>query len=86
MRPGEGVYANEFSIKARRPTRSEEITTELIKECYEIIARVVAVHGDHYLPLFERFHQELNARAIKQELLDTAHKVSSSRSSSNIKI
>ncbi|MFD1258576.1 hypothetical protein ACFQ3S_17350 [Mucilaginibacter terrae] len=36
-----------------------QITLERIKAAYQASAKIVALYGDIYLPLFERMHQEL---------------------------
>jgi hypothetical protein len=42
--------------------KDDEITDEVIERCYRIAAKVVAVHGNNYLPIFERMKQEKENR------------------------
>lgn len=46
----------------------EPLSDDLLQLCCEIAARVVAEHGDAYLPIFERMHHEAQARLRKQDI------------------
>ncbi|WP_156088773.1 hypothetical protein [Mucilaginibacter pedocola] len=43
-----------------------------IKEVYLTAAKIVAIFGDVYLPIFERIHQELKLLEQKHELQSVA--------------
>lgn len=51
-----------------------------LQECYELMAYIVNKHGDDYLPLFERLHEEIEARKEKNNLLEIASKVAGNAS------
>ncbi|MEP1305097.1 MAG: hypothetical protein ABJK11_11150 [Balneola sp.] len=51
-----------------------------LQECYELMAYIVNKHGDDYLPLFERLHEEIEARKEKNGLLEIAIKVAENNS------
>lgn len=51
------------------------LTDEMMEEAYAIMAKVVRDHGDKYLPLFQRLHDERAARKAKQDLKNIALQV-----------
>ena len=52
-----------------------DITYERLKNCYVTVAKIVATHGDVYLPIFERLHTELEEFKNKQDMLERAFQV-----------
>jgi hypothetical protein len=50
-------------------------TLEELQHLREIAAKVVALHGDVYLPIFECVHRELEARKQQTDLKALALKV-----------
>jgi hypothetical protein len=51
-------------INNRRPNiqDSPHVTTEELQRAVKIAARIVAMYGDPYLPIFNRLHDELMKR------------------------
>ena len=41
---------------------SRRVSDEELKKAYEVAAKVVAIHGETYLPIFERLEREYEAR------------------------
>lgn len=48
------------------------VTDEELERAYRIIAKIVHDYGDKYLPIFQRIHEEVEARKAKQGLKDIA--------------
>ena len=46
----------------------ETLTSEKFNEAYLIIAGIVTEHGDKYLPVFKRMHEEKLKRQADDEL------------------
>lgn len=46
----------------RRQVLYNEINVQLLEEARDILARIVKIHGDNYLPAFIRIHNELSKR------------------------
>ena len=57
-----------------RPRRkiSKNLTFRELRDAYEHLAKIIAVYGDKYLPLFERLHSEITKLRSKNELLEVA--------------
>ena len=74
--PNRGVsLPTTFDNVATPKILEQDISDELVEECYRIIAGVIATHGENYLPIFERLHVELSERDKRRKLLDEAFKV-----------
>jgi len=43
-----------------------------LKEAYIRAAKILALHGETYLPIFQRLEQEFNKRKEEAEILDRA--------------
>ena len=65
-----------FTASSRKYFEEKDITDDMLIECYTVMAHIVKAHGDHYLPIFERLHSEIENRNAKRKLLDTALQVS----------
>ncbi len=48
------------------------VTDEMLERAYTIIAKIIRDHGDKYLPIFKRIHEEREARKANQDLKDIA--------------
>lgn len=46
----------------------EDITLELIEECYQFMALIVDKYGDTYLPIFIRLHKEIEKRKEQDQI------------------
>lgn len=54
---------------------SDDITLDLITEAYEVMARIVTQHGDRYLPIFQRLHNEIEEYRSHDSLLKLAKNI-----------
>lgn len=61
-----------------------EITDALLEEAYVTMALIVKQHGEHYLPIFERLHNEITERQKKSDLLSVALSVADQDTSKQI--
>ncbi len=50
----------------------KKVRFEELKKAYKISAMLVTLHGDIYLPIFERLEKEYNDRLKKKEALHRA--------------
>lgn len=55
--------------------RMTELTNDDIQEAYKKMAIIVSLHGEKYLPLFNRMHQLVQARKADCALLVIAQKL-----------
>ena len=55
--------------------KEKTVTNEMIEEAYRIIAGIVRDHGDKYLPVFKRLHEERAHRQANQDLKNIALQV-----------
>lgn len=56
--------------------KSQEMTlAQKIETCYIIMARIVRDHGDEYLPVFQRMHEERELFNANQDLKSKALQV-----------
>lgn len=53
----------------------EGVSDDEIEECYSIIAKIIRDHGDTYLPIFKRVHEEREKRKTMQDLKSIALRV-----------
>jgi len=58
------------------PKKIEAISYADIQEIYKLMANIVTEHGEDYLPIFERLHNELEDHMAKRKLLSKAFKIS----------
>lgn len=52
--------------------KQRTVSDEDVAKAYKIMAGIVRDHGDKYLPVFQRLHDEMEARKAKQGLKDIA--------------
>lgn len=50
----------------------DDITIELLLDCYHIVARIVERYGDTYLPIFIRLHKEIENRKEHDRMMGYA--------------
>ncbi len=74
--PVKGELSKVFKFPPPQQIKKEEITYEMIEECYVFMAHIVRKYGEQYLPIFERLHFELEAQKRRQEMLNKAIAVS----------
>ncbi|OSZ82567.1 hypothetical protein CAP35_04680 [Chitinophagaceae bacterium IBVUCB1] len=56
-------------------TQLKRMTDENLQTAYLIIAGIVKKHGDVYLPIFKRVHEEVELRKKQNDLLLLAMKI-----------
>lgn len=54
----------------------KNICDEELKAAFEMSAKIVALHGEAYLPIFERLEREYEARLESKKALDRAKDLS----------
>lgn len=59
--------------------KEKAVTDEKLEEAYVILAGIIRHHGDKYLPLFKRLHDEREIRREQRDLSNIALKVSFSK-------
>ncbi len=74
--PVKGELSKAFKFAPPQQIKKEEITYEVIEECYVFMAHIVRDYGEQYLPIFERLHVELDVYKERQKMLDKALSVS----------
>ena len=67
---------NKHTLKAK-DFQMNEPTIEQIIEARNQCAEIIALHGEKFLPIFERLENEIAIRQKKQELLNKALYISS---------
>lgn len=50
----------------------KKVSDEMLERAYAVMARIIRDHGDKYLPIFKRLHEEREMREAKQGLKDIA--------------
>ncbi len=65
-----------FTKVSRVEIQDKDVTDSMLQESYVIMAEIVKVYGEQYLPIFERLHEEIDSRQKKEKLLAAALKVS----------
>ena len=50
---------------------SHTVSDEELRKAYEVAAKVVALHGETYLPIFERLEREYEARMQSKKSIGT---------------
>lgn len=61
--------------KRGKPLEEEDITYELVYDCYVFTAKLVKERGKKFLPLFERMQKELKKYEQEEELINQALRV-----------
>ncbi len=56
-------------------TQLKRLTDEDLQTAYLLIAGIVKKHGDAYLPIFKRVHEEVELRKKQNDLLQLAMKI-----------
>ena len=54
------------------------VTDEMLEQAYIIMAKIIRDRGEKYLPIFNRLHQEREARKAKQDLKNIALQIAHS--------
>ncbi|MGH1378972.1 MAG: hypothetical protein ACRBB3_09150 [Alphaproteobacteria bacterium] len=75
--------SNHYYTANIHPKRPQGITPIEIRKAYNQIAKIIAIHGEKYLPLFRRLHTEIIKHREKNELLDIAKSISKEDLSTN---
>lgn len=44
------------------PQPQQGVTNERLQAAFDVLATIISIHGDQYLPLFKRLHSELENR------------------------
>tara|TARA_B100000073_G_C23739521_1_gene573308 strand:- start:3654 stop:3851 length:198 start_codon:yes stop_codon:yes gene_type:complete len=57
---------------------SHTVSDEELRKAYEVAAKVVALHGETYLPIFERLEREYEARMQSKKALERAKAIAQS--------
>tara|TARA_R110000868_G_scaffold1211_2_gene9368 strand:- start:95309 stop:95578 length:270 start_codon:yes stop_codon:yes gene_type:complete len=68
--------------KSRETDLEKDVSMRELYECYNKLACIIKEHGDEYLPLFERVHNEIESRKEKNRMVDIALRVAESNSKS----
>lgn len=55
--------------------KEQIVTDEMLEKAYSIMAKIIRDHGDKYLPIFKRLHEERELRKAKQDLKNIALQV-----------
>ena len=64
-----------------KPIRHEkDVTLPMLKEAYTVAAKAVADHGEVYLPIFERLHNEIEERQARDKMLAAAIEIAVDKS------
>lgn len=50
----------------------QPVTDDMIEKAYRIMARIIRDHGDKYLPIFKRLHEERARRQASHDLKNIA--------------
>ncbi|MBL4679990.1 MAG: hypothetical protein JKY88_04605 [Pseudomonadales bacterium] len=74
--PDRGSLVEAFPSRPAIDLREIDVTLELLEECYIFMAHIVKSYGEHYLPIFERLHSEIETRKHQNKMLDTALTIS----------
>ncbi|MEQ9297607.1 MAG: hypothetical protein RIF33_03540 [Cyclobacteriaceae bacterium] len=69
-----------------RQVSNEMINVARLEKCLKTIAKVVAEHGEDYLPIFERVHAELEKKRQQQRILDMALNLANENNPSSVKV
>lgn len=70
------IYAIEHHTQNIDLKGTDAVSYKDIQESYELMANIVTEHGEEYLPIFARLHDELENHIAKRNLLSTAFKIS----------
>jgi len=67
---------NDSSNQITQPNKIETISYADIQDIYKLMANIITEHGEDYLPIFERLHDELEEHMEKRRLLSKAFEIS----------
>jgi hypothetical protein len=59
-------------------TNTKTLSDDTLQKAYVIIAGIVTEHGEKYLPIFKRLHEEVEVRKAQRDLLAIAIKTACS--------
>lgn len=70
--------AAKFEVKSnsQKHLTKQDITDDLLQDCYVLLADIIDRHGNTYLPIFERLHVEIETREKQKEMLQKAKNIS----------
>lgn len=72
----DGPHSQGIQVEFKRVSlKPSDVTDERLLSAYRAIAEIVAIHGEAYLPIFERPHSEVEHLERKSVLLDLARTV-----------
>ena len=57
-----------FVGKFHEIIRDKDVTDKMLQESYIVMAEIVKCYGEHYLPIFERLHEEIDNRRKTRKL------------------
>ena len=63
---------------AERPV-TREVDDERLKAAYVAMAEIVTTYGETYLPIFQRLHDELEARRSEKTMMNVAKEISNNK-------
>jgi hypothetical protein len=55
--------------------KESDLTIELLEEASVIMAKIIEIHGDHYLPIFIRIMDEIDKRKEQQAYKELAQRL-----------
>ena len=64
--------SEQFFLSSKQIESEIEVTDEALYESYVVMATIIKLYGDQYLPIFERLKAEIDARDERKVLLDKA--------------
>ena len=64
--------SSNFTAHSRPHIKDSDVTDDMLLEGYAILAGIVKLYGDQYLPIFERLHLEIENRKTTRRLIDKA--------------
>ena len=72
------ALSSDFSriMRRRKSLARSDITDEVLHESYILMANIVNLYGDIYLPIFERLHREIENSRRKRVLVKAARNIS----------
>jgi hypothetical protein len=65
------------------PQKHTDVTPERIERGLVLLAHVIAMHGDAYVPLFDRLEQELHLCRRRQDTMSRAQEIVRNYTSGN---
>ena len=73
----EGSCSKQLVVEFKRVALNpSDITDERLLAAYRVMADIVSIHGESYLPIFERLHYEVEQLERRTGLLELARSIS----------